>query len=121
MATPVACSRPDAKAFLLFLLLWPLKKLFMSKFAVRVKVVMRWEPKGEPGFLRECSKVVCSIWTPPQWSDGRVSAFGSDIPYRWFRVWTDGTEDGGGGSCISDPKASNPYTCKPHRVAPVLA
>ncbi|KAJ7077095.1 hypothetical protein C8R44DRAFT_750295 [Mycena epipterygia] len=47
MATPVACSRPDAKPFLLFLLLLLLKKLFMSKFAGSVDVVQggsRWLP-----------------------------------------------------------------------------
>ncbi|KAJ7086977.1 hypothetical protein C8R44DRAFT_861953 [Mycena epipterygia] len=47
MVTPGVCSRPDAKAFPLFLFLLHLKKLFMSKFAATVDVVRggsRWLP-----------------------------------------------------------------------------
>ncbi|KAJ7105025.1 hypothetical protein C8R44DRAFT_858750 [Mycena epipterygia] len=60
MATPVACSRPDSKPFLLFLLLLLLKKLFMSKFAASVDMVRggsRWLPAS--GSIVRCRRKGC--------------------------------------------------------------
>ncbi|KAJ7092171.1 hypothetical protein C8R44DRAFT_990315 [Mycena epipterygia] len=72
MATLVAFSRPDSKAFPLLLL----KKLVMSKFAASVRggevagapgIRVLSSDLGEPPLLRQYSKVVCSLWAPLQW------------------------------------------------------
>ncbi|KAJ7077092.1 hypothetical protein C8R44DRAFT_863301 [Mycena epipterygia] len=108
MAASVACCRPDAKAFPLFFLLLPLRKLFMSKFAASVDVGIRWLPaSGSIIRPRAFCRALAAILVPERFDiDG----------FECGQV-----EEKMGGSCISGPKASNVYTCKPRRVAAVLA